>query len=191
MGHAEIQRADAAPPWERIEGESAKAYAAFCQYRNMPTLERSIRGLAEHLHRNPSQLGQWSSGHGWVARAEAYDEHIEQVALKAQDARVAEMAVLRADFAIDTMTMVLKRIRGDEEGKIAPLDVGKLNARDIAALAGAAEKVGASFDRVKAEKASDDRTVNLKLSFDMTPNHGAVNNVIDVQPHAELTTGDE
>lgn len=191
-----LEKVGESKPWERIPGETAKAYAAFVCYRDMPTLDRSLRGLAGQLGRGASVIANWSRQHGWVARAEAHDQHLDTVALAAQDAKVKALAELRADVAIEAMVLVVKRIRGDEGDEangVAPtpaLDAGRLDAKDLAALANVGEKIGASLDRAAIERAGEGgRDVTVRVAFDMTPNYGA--GVIDVPVHAELPKGDE
>ena len=74
--------------WERRPGESARAYAAFCVYRDLGTgrslnlayaeWRRSL-GFAGDAGKAAGYWAQWSSGFDWVARAEAYDVHLEQL----------------------------------------------------------------------------------------------------------------
>lgn len=71
-------------PWDRQEGETPKAYTAFCAYRDMGT-ERSLEKYARTLGgkwqetgRIPSHVGAWSSRYSWPARAAAWDEHLDR-----------------------------------------------------------------------------------------------------------------
>ena len=55
-------------PWERREGESSLAYAAFREYRDLGP-SRAHRQLA-----NPKRGERWSGRWDWVARASAWDD---------------------------------------------------------------------------------------------------------------------
>ena len=62
-------------PWDRQPGETAKAYAAFCAYRDLGT-NRSLRRLAardSEASTNVRQLARWSSAWDWPERAVAFD----------------------------------------------------------------------------------------------------------------------
>lgn len=70
--------------WDRREGESKKAYQAFCDYRDMGT-SRSLRSLHEQYiepsFNNPvtksrSSLNTWSAQHDWQNRVIAWDNHL-------------------------------------------------------------------------------------------------------------------
>lgn len=75
-------------PWERQEGETAKAYAAFSTYRDMSPHERSV--LAAYKLANPDKAATakcvpahwrgWNTTYDWEARAEAYDKAMIQSA---------------------------------------------------------------------------------------------------------------
>lgn len=63
--------------WDRLPKEPAKAYAVFCQYRDMRP--RNIRALAKALgRRSCRRLEQWSIKWNWVERATAYEEHLDK-----------------------------------------------------------------------------------------------------------------
>ena len=59
--------------WERQEGETSKAFAAFLLYRDMGR-SRSLAGASSSFD-NPSsklrQFGYWSSQYNWVKRCQA------------------------------------------------------------------------------------------------------------------------
>lgn len=86
--------------WERIrgsrtpyvKGESRAAYHAFCHYRDIPPSERSYdRAYANHLRTCLRREGvpdrvkcirrwhYWASEYTWVARAEAFDAHLDKI----------------------------------------------------------------------------------------------------------------
>jgi hypothetical protein len=95
--------------WERREEESDEAFAAFATYRDMGR-QRSIdaayatyvaksgkekRKRSKPVARNRAAGGwhTWSSRYEWVARASAYDDHMEAAELAArQKVREAEAA---------------------------------------------------------------------------------------------------
>lgn len=66
-------------PWERQERESAKAYEAFTVYLNMGR-ERTIRSVAQQLHKSSTLIGRWSRTFGWVERVAAYDAELQRAA---------------------------------------------------------------------------------------------------------------
>ena len=74
-------------PWLRLEGETSRAYDAFCHYRDLGP-HRSITQAKRE--RGQANLNRWSSQHGWVDRAAAWDDHIRRI----QDTVVEESIVV-------------------------------------------------------------------------------------------------
>lgn len=82
-------------PWEKQPGETAKAYQAFCVYRDLGAgrslsiaYERTGKGRSKTGERSgkteaPRLWERWSSKYQWVERSQAYDRHIEQIRLAA------------------------------------------------------------------------------------------------------------
>lgn len=68
--------------WEKREDESAKAFNAFCKYRDMPPFERSLEKTCQKLGKKwtsyHSHLKKWSSEKNWVKRSEAWDAFRDQ-----------------------------------------------------------------------------------------------------------------
>ena len=60
--------------WERQSGETAKAYAAFLLYRDLPAIDRSVSAAREGHQKDKKgtlrQWNGWSMRNGWVSRAE-------------------------------------------------------------------------------------------------------------------------
>jgi hypothetical protein len=71
-------------PWEKQEGESMKAYTAFCTYRDLGSArslikaERATKGL--QTSNVSGRWRQWSTDHEWKKRAQDYDLHLELIA---------------------------------------------------------------------------------------------------------------
>lgn len=68
-----------AKPWERQEGESVKAFEAFSCYLSMGE-DRSIRAVAEKLHKSTTLIGRWSRTYGWVERVSAHTNDVQRAA---------------------------------------------------------------------------------------------------------------
>ena len=67
-------------PWERQPGETAKAYAAFLLYRDLPAIDRSVLAAREgHQKDTKGTLRQWkgwSMRNDWVNRAAEHDSNL-------------------------------------------------------------------------------------------------------------------
>jgi len=89
--------------WERQPGEPAKAYAAFCVYRDLPASERSLTAAyGRHSGKNaraPGFWAEWSRDWLWVERAAAYDAYLDGERRRIREARLAEIEARRAEFA--------------------------------------------------------------------------------------------
>lgn len=77
--------------WEKLPGESQASYRAFGVFRDLGP-GRTLRQVAAVLYgdgyqegakRVPGRLKTWSATHDWLARAGAYDAHLEMVARQA------------------------------------------------------------------------------------------------------------
>jgi len=81
--------------WARQPGETSKAYAAFCVYRDMGPkrgLRETGRRYYEHkIRTNLAQIGKWSSKWNWVARCQAWDDHQDALARERQTQEIQEM----------------------------------------------------------------------------------------------------
>ena len=89
---------EAAPPisFERLPGETDRAFAAFLVYRNMGA-DRSIRKAGRKLSKNYATLNQWSVKNSWTERAAAFDDHAAKAEVEAIEDRARKDAKKWAD----------------------------------------------------------------------------------------------
>jgi hypothetical protein len=121
-------------PWDRQPNESSKSYQAFCAYRDAGP-QRSRRKLVAEgkTAARLRQLMNWCSRHGWVARAEAYDDYTERL-LRFENERDrrnmlrrhANVAVLGQSVAITALQRILNEMNEDPTRKLTPRDAGFL-----------------------------------------------------------------
>lgn len=78
--------------WEKLAGESAKAYQAFTRYRDMGPA-RSTAKVARELGKSKALMDRWSSRHEWVDRAAALDARDDQIRLEAVEVHKLREAV--------------------------------------------------------------------------------------------------
>lgn len=121
--------------WLRVPGESARNFAAFCEFRDLPPGERTAEKAAlaynqkNKPRRNASQkpgtipnlttFREWSARFRWIERASAYDEFLDK---QKQAERVASLT----DEATIASRVRAKLLRKLEE---------KLDSTDISASA--------------------------------------------------------
>lgn len=96
-------RDDGKQPWDRLDDETDKAYSAFCCYRGLDPRNRSMYSAyklylskcntgGKPAHRTPTYMTQWSVRYRWVARAIAWDDHLDRERRLAQKEEVREIA---------------------------------------------------------------------------------------------------
>lgn len=150
----------AAQPWDRREGETPKAFRAFCIYRELgPSrslaaayhryrLERDGGEAGEKqgtdLPKAPSYFELWCSKHEWVRRTEAWDAHVDR---EARDRAADEYVDWLRDFQRRRMEtarrlqkgvqrgceLLLERLETLEASEIEPGDLNK-HLRALVAL---------------------------------------------------------
>jgi len=120
-------------PWERQPREAAKAYAAFCAYRDMPAAQRSRWELARQLAKSRQLVSRWSARWRWVERAEAWDAELDRQKRLKQVEAIQEMAERQAGIALMYQQKILERLR--------EVDAGQLGIRDLATWLDVATKV--------------------------------------------------
>lgn len=67
-------------PWDKLEGETDKAFGHFCAYRDIPTHRRSLAELHRIEGKSPEKQvsghwHRWRIDFEWDARARAYDQY--------------------------------------------------------------------------------------------------------------------
>jgi hypothetical protein len=95
-------------PWERLPAESAKAFAAFCAYRDLGP-ERSLNA-AYGEGRAPGHWSQWSSEYRWVERATAYDAYLDAERRKVREAKLRALEERRFDLELRDQDRVERRL---------------------------------------------------------------------------------
>ena len=119
--------------WDRLPGESSKAYHHFCLYRDMRT-ERSLRRMEklEACASQRHQLNRWSSRWRWVERCGQYDDYLEHQARLQQEKerkemykRHAKIAMLGQNILVKGMEELLAKVQNGEHN-LAPSELARL-----------------------------------------------------------------
>ena len=115
------------PPWEQRPGETARAFGAWAAYRDLGP-KRTLAAAARAYYGRTSgalerQLDKWSVAFGWVARARAWDAHLDAEARKAQEQARRQMAERHAAEAVALQEMALRRLKAMSPDELAPGDV--------------------------------------------------------------------
>ena len=105
-------------PWERQPGETAKAYAAFLLYRDLPAIDRSV-AAARGRKEGGKQWERWCTSHDWVNRAAEHDSDLasrrrERMAKELERAQDDTVTLARAALA-----KVAERIQGMDPEELA------------------------------------------------------------------------
>jgi hypothetical protein len=126
--------------WDRQPGESSKAYAHFCLYRDMGP-QRSLRKMAKdgRCAAKVRQLDRWSSKWRWVERSQRYDDHLQYEDRLRQEKERKEMVSRHAKIAVLSQNLVVKGI----EKLVSEVEQGKrdLSASDASRLLDVAVKI--------------------------------------------------
>lgn len=96
-------------PWERQNGESAQAFAAFLVYLNLGA-ERSHQTVSQQCGKSISLIGRWSRAYGWVERCRAWDNYLQREAKKAAVAEIRKMNQRHISMAQQIQGAVLQAL---------------------------------------------------------------------------------
>jgi hypothetical protein len=91
---------DEPQPWDRVEGETPRAYAAFCVYRDLGPGRQLCEATRIHYSgkKCQSQVKAWCRDNRWHERVRAYDTHMQRIREEAAaEAAAAEAAKLEAE----------------------------------------------------------------------------------------------
>jgi hypothetical protein len=133
-------RDDEKHEWDRLTGESSKAYKHFCLYRDMGP-ERSLSRMASvpECTSVRRQLNRWSSRWRWVERCQSYDDHLQLQDRLRHEKERKDMLTRHGKIAVLGQNLVVKGI----EKLLADVEQGKrdLSASDASRLLDVAVKI--------------------------------------------------
>lgn len=112
-------------PWERQEGETPRAYEAFCVYRDLGA-GRSITKTAQTLNKNRTTIGEWSTKYEWVKRAAAWDSEQDRVARRTQIEEIKKMRKKHAALASSMLIKAAKALQNIPVEEIKAVDISRL-----------------------------------------------------------------
>lgn len=123
-------------PWNKMPGESAKAYAAFLSYKSISTRDRSLRkAVINHYGSLTSsklrQYQHWSARNMWVDRSSAWDEYVSKQQDEAQLAAIKEMQASHINVAKGLISLAVKRLKTMDPLELAASDVLRYIAEGV------------------------------------------------------------
>lgn len=111
-----------AKPWERQNGESAKAYQAFCKYLDMGE-KRSIRAVAQQLGKSATLMARWSSTWHWPDRVAEYEADLRRQAHKKAQYDAEKMAKRHINIALKMQEKALAALNATKPEYIQVRDM--------------------------------------------------------------------
>jgi hypothetical protein len=126
--------------WDRLTGESSKAYKHFCLYRDMgPGRSLSRMARVPECTSVRRQLNRWSSRWRWVERCQSYDDHLQLQDRLRHEKERKDMLTRHGKIAVLGQNLVVKGI----EKLLADVEQGKrdLSASDASRLLDVAVKI--------------------------------------------------
>jgi hypothetical protein len=131
-------------PWEKLSGESAKAFHAFTIYRDLGaarSLAKVGRALGETGVAGPSMVEEWSVRWRWVERSDAFDRDEDRRQREERARAIADARRTEAMAGTLMLGAALRRLHGDPDATIEPLNLNDANAGDVVRLATAGAKL--------------------------------------------------
>jgi len=150
--------------WDKQPGESQKAYAWFCRYRDYGMDRSMAKVLRKYIGKTSSAVhSHWSARYDWVKRAEAYDGYLEKERRKEYEAYNLEMGKRHIQQARALQEKAMVRLQQLDPTEMTPtellrfLDLGMKIEKD---------SLPAS-DGMATEKADKDDIIGQRLSKEL------------------------
>src|SRR5262249_41986256 len=115
-------------PWLRQPGETPRAYAAFCLYRDQGP-GHSLRETGRRYYGSRSRSGRagrisaWSTKYRWSERAAAWDDELDGIKCEAQETARREMDKRQAAVALEAQAIVSAAMKLIDPAKMKPMEV--------------------------------------------------------------------
>src|ERR1035441_3433451 len=152
-------------PWDRLPGESAKAYRALTIYRDKQA-DRTFEFVARELRCSGTNIRRWAKQWDWTGRVRAYDIFVDRIEHDALSRDRVAMRKRMARQGIDMQTAAaegLSELQRLIKRKKRPL---RLSAADIARLA----EVGGELERyARGEDDESYGTFEIRVHIDDPP----------------------
>lgn len=115
----------ATEPWERQDGETARAWEAFCKYRDMGP-DRSLRKVVQALNKNLTTIAEWSSKYEWVKRVAAWDAEQDRIARQEQIKAIKAMRNRHAGMAKAMIVKAGRALQRIPDEEIKASDISRM-----------------------------------------------------------------
>lgn len=112
-------------PWERQPGESAKAYEAFSEYRDMGA-SRSLAKVGQKLGKSKTMMEKWSAKFTWVERAEQWDTEQDRLIRISLTKDIGAMRKRHADVARAMLIKAAKALQKIPDDEIKASDISRM-----------------------------------------------------------------
>lgn len=112
-------------PTKPLSGESAKAFEAFCAYRDMGP-SRSVAKVGQAVGKSTTLMARWSGQWAWVARVAAWDADTAVKVADAQQEEIVEMASRHARIAAALLGKVVARLVKLDPATLTPAELTRM-----------------------------------------------------------------
>lgn len=160
-------------PWEQQKGERSKAFMLFCIYRDLGPL-RSLEKCSIKYHEdhndnlNIRQFGEYSRKYDWVARAAAYDQHLDELERAQLEEELKEMTKRHARDTARIQEIAMNVLAHPDMQHPEDMEPSKI-AWIVQTVSNAYEKAG-GFERLtrgeSTEKISNEVDARIEASLE-------------------------
>lgn len=112
-------------PWHRSKNETIQAFKDFTIFKNLPAKDRNYKNAATEIGKSYNAVSQMGSKHNWIARAEAWDEHIIEEEDKAFALECRKIVRRHAATAKKMNLLVIERLKDTDPMEIPVKDIPK------------------------------------------------------------------
>jgi len=115
--------------WERQEGESNRAYAAFCLYRDYGSDRKIFPVILSHVQDKAvakikyHSWRHWSAVHHWAKRAADFDKYIDKLRLAERLKLIEERGEAHRQITEQMLKVVKKKLDLMSPEELSPVNV--------------------------------------------------------------------
>lgn len=111
--------------WERQEGETQKAWEAFCIYRDLGA-DRSIAKVGKKLGKSAALMERWSAKYEWVSRCAAWDAEQDRIARQEQLKEIKKMRKRHAALASSMLIKAASALQNLPPEEISASEISRM-----------------------------------------------------------------